>query len=447
LFTETISNIQICSCGKQHEIPVKAIDIGEGALDRMAEVLSELLIIKDVLIVADTNTWKAAGSRAEDVLIKGGFGVSSLVLEGEPNLRPDEEAVKKVSDFAGENQGMLVAVGSGTVNDLVRYAANIHNKQYVSVATAPSMDGYASVISALTVNGVKKTFYGKYPLAIIADTEIISKAPRRMVMAGYGDMLAKIVSIADWRLGIALMDEQWCSVAASMSIEAREKVLHNTDSISKSDKKGIHALTEALINSGMAIIMAGQTRPASGAEHHFAHYLEMKLAMEGRPEILHGIKVGLGTLCSIAFYNALSNFDPDSIDSVTLSEKLADDKDWEQNMRRVFRSITDEVMAETGIQYRDGQALKERLDKIKSIWNSEIKPIIDDVPGLESILNLIKSAGYDYSPLSLGLTIEEMDTALTYAMEVRPRYTIFRLMNDLGLLKTLTQQILTSISK
>ena len=149
MITETLGNIQICSCGKQHEIPVKAIDIREGALDRMAEVLSELKISKEVLIVADTNTWKAAGSRALDVLIKGGFDVSSLVLEGDPSLRPDEEAVKKVSDFAGENQGLLVAVGSGTVNDLVRYAANIHNKQYVSVATAPSMDGYASVILSL----------------------------------------------------------------------------------------------------------------------------------------------------------------------------------------------------------------------------------------------------------------------------------------------------------
>ena len=447
MIAETFSNIQICSCGKQHEIPVKAIDIGEGALDRMAEVLSDLIIIKEVLIVADKNTWKAAGSRAEDVLARGGFGVSSLILEGESHLRPDEEVVDKVLSFVGEKQGVLLAVGSGTVNDLVRYAAHIHDRQYISVATAPSMDGYASVISALTVNGVKKTFYGNYPLAIIADTEIISKAPRRMVMAGFGDMLAKIVSIADWRLGVALMDEQWCSVAASMSIEAREKVLQNTVSISKSDKKGIHALTEALINSGMAIIMAGQTRPASGAEHHFAHYLEMKLAMEGRPEILHGIKVGLGTLCSIAFYNALSNFDPDSIDPVSLSEKLADDDDWKQNMRRVFRAITDEVMAETGLQYRDRQALKGRLDKIKDIWNSEIKPIIDDVPGLESILNLIKSAGYDYSPESLGLTIEEMDTALTFAMEVRPRYTIFRLMDDIGLLKKHTRQILSKMFK
>ena len=447
MVTETLYNAQLCSCGKRHDIPIKAIDIGDGALDKMAEVLSGLKVSKEIMLVADTNTWKAAGEQAEDVLTRGGFNVISLILEGEPHLRPDEEAVEKVLSFVGGSQGIPVAVGSGTINDLVRYAANVHDRQYISVATAPSMDGYASVISALTVNGVKKTFYGNYPLAIIADTEIIAKAPRRMVMAGFGDMLAKIVSIADWRLGVALMDEQWCSVAASMSVDAREQVLHNTKSISQSDKKGIHALTEALINSGMAIIMAGQTRPASGAEHHFAHYLEMKLAMEGKPEILHGIKVGLGTLCSIAFYNALSNFDPDSIDPVSLSEKLADDKDWEQNMRRVFGHITDEVMAETGLQYRDRQALRERLDKIKNIWNSEIKPIIDDVPRLESILNLVELAGFDYSPESLGLTIEQMCTALTFAMEVRPRYTVFRLLDELGLLKKQARQILPKMFK
>ncbi len=187
--------------------------------------------------------------------------------------------------------------------------------------------------------------------------------------------------------------------------------------------------------------MAGHTRPASGAEHHFAHYLEMKLAMEGRPEILHGIKVGLGTLCSIAFYNALSSFDPDSIDPTSLSEQLADDKNWEQNMHRVFGAIADEVLGETDTQYRNSLVLKERLEKIKQKWYSDIKPIIDDVPRIEDMLNLIDSAGFNYSPESLGLTIEEMNTALTYAMEVRPRYTILRLMSELGLLEKYAAEI------
>jgi glycerol-1-phosphate dehydrogenase [NAD(P)+] len=432
---ETGHNAQICSCGAKHEIPVKTIDVGEGALGRMAQVLSELKISENVLIVADTNTWEAAGSKAEDVLKKGGFSVLSLILDGDPHLRPDELAVESVLKFVGENQGILVAAGSGTINDLVRHAAKIHDRKYISVATAPSMDGYASVISALTVNGVKKTFYGKPPLAIIADTGVIAKAPRKMVMAGFGDMLAKIVSIADWRLGIALMDEKWCSAAALMSIETKEKVLKNTENISKAKKDGIYTLTEALVNSGMAIIIAGQTRPASGAEHHFAHYLEMKLAMEGKPEILHGIKVGLGTLCSIAFYNSLSDFDPDSIDSESLSDKLADDKDWEKNLSQVFGCISDEIISATDLQYRSRQVLKERLVKIKEKWHSDIKPIIDDVPAIGDVLKLIELAGYDYSPKSLGLTVEEMNTALNYAMEVRPRYTVFRLMDDLGLLK------------
>lgn len=442
MIKDTMHNSQICSCGVKHVIPVKAIDVGEGALDRMAQVLSELKVSENLLIVADTNTWEAAGSKAEDALKKGGFSVSSLVLHGDPHLRPDEHAVERVLTFVGENQGILVAVGSGTVNDLARHAANIHDRKYISVATAPSMDGYASVISALTVNGVKKTFYGKPPLAIIADTDVIAKAPRKMVMAGFGDMLAKIVSIADWRLGIALMDEKWCSTAASISIEAREKVLKNTEKISKAEKDGIHTLTEALINSGMAIIMAGHTRPASGAEHHFAHYLEMKLAMEGKPEILHGIKVGLGTLCSIAFYNALSDVDPESIDPVSLSDELVDDMDWMQEMNRVFGSIADEIIGETDPQYRNRQILKERLKRLKEKWHSDIKPIIDDVPAIEDVLKLIESAGYDYSPKSLGLTVEELNIALNYAMEVRPRYTVFRLMDDLGLLKSSTGTVL-----
>lgn len=447
MVTEALCNAQICSCGRRHDIPVKAIEIGEGVLNRITDVLSKLRINSQILLVADSNTWKAAGKQAEDVLVRGGFSVAILILDGDPQLRPNEEAVERVLAFTEENEGFLAAVGSGTINDLVRHAANIHDRQYISIATAPSMDGYASVISALTLNGVKKTFYGKPPLAIIADTEIIAKAPRKMVMAGFGDMLAKIVSIADWRLGISLMDEQWCSVAAAMSVDAREKVLQNAQSISKAEKEGIHALTEALINSGMAIIMAGQTRPASGAEHHFAHYLEMKLAMEGKPEILHGIKVGLGTLCSIAFYNSLSRIDPDSINTVSLSDKLVDFKDWERNMRRVFGSITDEVMAEIGLQYRDLQALKDRLYKIKDKWVSDIKPIIDDVPKTEDVLQMIESAGFEYSPESLGLTIEEMNTALNYAMEVRPRYTIFRLLDDLGLLQVNTRQILPGMFK
>jgi len=423
------------------------VDVGDSALDRLSDILIGLGISEKVLMVADVNTWKAAGKQAEDVLERGGFDSIRLIFDRGHQLRPDEEAVERIFAFTKENQGILLAVGSGTITDLVRHAASILGRQYISVATAPSMDGYASVISALTVNGVKKTFYGNAPLAIIADTSVLAKAPRKMVMAGYGDILAKLVSIADWKLGVALMDEQWCVDAALMSIKARDKVLQSTHSISQSETQGIHDLSEALINSGMAIITAGQTRPASGAEHHFAHYLEMKLAMEKRAEILHGIKVGLGTLCSIAFYNALAEFDPGSIDPVNLSCKLAEKKNWMEKMRLAFGSIADDVIGESDLAYRDRQILLARLQKIKDKWFADIKPIIDDVPKLHEVLALIESAGFDYTPASLGLTIEEMNTALMYAMEVRPRYTILRLMDDLGLLENYAAQVATDMFK
>jgi len=417
------------------------IDVGIDASNRLVDYLNTIEFEKTVLVVSDLNTYAALGERAISSLKDSGFDVKELCLKREHQVCPDKETVDEVLSFASKYNGILIAVGSGAINDLVRRAASVQDKKYISLATAPSMDGYASVISALTVNNVKKTFYGKPPFAIFADTEVISKAPRKMVMAGYGDMLAKIVSIADWKLGVALCDEVWNEEAANMSINARDAVLKNTKEISAADKSGIHALTEALINSGRAIILAGQTRPASGAEHHIAHFLEMKLAIEKRPEILHGIKVGLGTLCSIFFFNALRGFDPENIDVKELADKLVDNDKWTENIKKVFGPIAAEIIEETDGNYRKKELLEARLLKIKKDWAEKIKPIIEEVPLLDEVMKLIEMAKFDYSPESLGFTKDEFKITLLNSMEVRPRYSVLRLLSDLGRLDELTEKI------
>lgn len=432
-----------CNCGALHKIPVEIIAAGDGVIARLPELLSKKLLGKKAFLVADLNTFAAAGLQTVEVLENSGYEIKSRIFPGEPQLKPDERAVQSLIAETEGYEGFLIAVGSGTINDLVRHTANINNLEYISIATAPSMDGYASVISALMINGIKKTYYGKPPTAIIAQADVLAKAPKKMIAAGFGDMLAKIVSLADWKLGIALMGESYCSVAADLSANARDRVMKNAELISKADLSALRLLTEELINSGLAIIIAGNTRPASGGEHHIAHFIEMQLALQGKEEILHGLKAGFGALCSIACYNRLAEFDIENLDNQKLLSDMPDEAQWEKGMQAVFGRIAPEMISESDGIYRDPKETENRLEKIKALWESEIKPIALTVPNLSEVTKLLEGSGFDYSPGALGITPELAESALLFAMEVRPRYSVLRLMSDLGLLREMAIKIST----
>ena len=188
-----------------------------------------------------------------------------------------------------------MAIGSGTITDITRFVSHRTGAAFISMPTAPSVDGFASIGAPLIVDGVKETIICHTPTAIFADVTTLAAAPRGLIAAGFGDMLGKLTSIADWRLGQLLWDEPYDEAIAQRTLTAVQFCIDNVESIGAASPEGVRKLLEALLESGYCMLDFGSSRPASGAEHHYSHYWEMKLLNEGRPAIYHGAKVGVAT--------------------------------------------------------------------------------------------------------------------------------------------------------
>lgn len=434
-----------CECGAQHAIPLKHVVIKQNAEEEVSSILDSEKLGKRGLMVCDDNTWELAGRRISEVLSNNGYDIKVCMLNQKPMVIPDESAITQILLEFEPSMDFLIAVGSGTINDLTRFISHRTNKPYIIFATAPSMDGYASTVSPLLINGFKRTYITVHPLAIIADIDMLCSAPDNMILAGFGDILGKVTSLADWQLGVILAQERLCPVAKNMVQSALEEVISKAPQIAQRKPEGIQALMEALILSGVAMMMVGNSRPASGSEHHISHYIEMKYFMEGRQPLLHGTKVGLAVLYTVALYNELASLDPKNIDIQQLVKTKIPYEEWCQKIKEVFGPIAQEVIGSNDRQNWDSVVYERRLHNIKEKWETHLKPLLSSVPRLDTVKEWLQRAGANFTPQALGIEQNLMEEALLYAKEIRPHYTILRLADDLGILEEKVKKIINLV--
>lgn len=248
------------------------------------------------LLVVDTQTDAAAGGQLADALAAS--GVETKVTRVLPNaigdVVADEASVVQVLlDVQAYETDVLVAVGAGTLHDIVRYASFTVARPFVSVPTAPSVDGFTSKGAPLIIRQEKKTVPCQGPVALFADTDVLKQAPRPLIAAGFGDMLGKATSLFDWQIGRQFAGEPYDEEVADMTRQALDRCIRQVEAIGAGTGAGITALMQSLLESGLAMLILGQSHPASGAEHHISHYWEMTFARIGRNQLLHGAKVGV----------------------------------------------------------------------------------------------------------------------------------------------------------
>jgi glycerol-1-phosphate dehydrogenase [NAD(P)+] len=365
-----------CSCGKKHKVSIKNIRLGSGIEEEVVS-LAAYYGQKRIFLMADCNTYDVLGKRVEKRLKQEGFLFDTFVFDTKDALIPDEKAVGRLLVEIGEDTKLIIAVGSGTMNDLARMLSCKLHIPYFIVCTAPSMDGYASTVSPLIIEGFKKTYPGVYAESIIADTAVMKNAPMPMLYAGFGDIIGKLCCLEDWVLARELNGEQYCETTAKIVRSAVAKCVDNLAGIKKREETAIGSITEALILSGIAIGLVGTSRPASGAEHHLAHYWEMDAIAAGRSHPLHGNAVGVGAVISASIY---------------------------------------ELMA----------------DRVPSAC----KP-----PKPQYIAGLLRELGACDSPKALGIDRALFHKSILHAKEVRPRYTIFSLAASYNLLERFADEL------
>ncbi|MEM4757480.1 MAG: NAD(P)-dependent glycerol-1-phosphate dehydrogenase [Desulfurococcaceae archaeon] len=281
---------------KIHEIilPLKVI-VGPHAIYRVRDIVEEITrgISTRVGIVTGATTYNRGGKIVENELINE-HDVYLWKVEDSHISTADE-----IANNAREKKiGLVIGIGGGKSIDIAKYVAFKNDIKVISVPLAPSHDGIASPFASL--KGVEKPYsvYTRTPYAIVADTKIIANAPRRLILSGIGDLLGKLVSVKDWELSHRLKGEYYGEYAAQLALMSAKHVIKYHEIIAKGTEEGIRILVEALISSGVAMCIAGSSRPASGSEHLFSHALD--IVSPGKA--LHGEQVALGTIMMLYIY-------------------------------------------------------------------------------------------------------------------------------------------------
>ena len=296
-----------CPCGSEHQ-PVRLEGtVRRGALD---DVPGFLLGRQAglVTLIADARTWEAAGARLAERLEAAGVAWERVLLTENANgdIAADEATLVEAMLGTSRESEALLAIGGGTIHDIVRFAAAQTGRYFVSVPTAASVDGFVSTGAPLLIRGMKTTIQTASPEAIFADLDVLAGAPREMTAAGFADMLGKYTSLADWRFSRETAGEPFCPLAYELTEQALFDCVSHADEIAAADFEGLRILTEALIVSGLSMQLVDHSRPASGGEHHLSHLWEMALLRAGRRQILHGAKVGVASVIVAGLYRRLA---------------------------------------------------------------------------------------------------------------------------------------------
>lgn len=429
----------LCDCGKRHRTDIDQIIIEQDLAPSLIDVFKKRARsrIPDVspgyVLVCDENTWKVAGHDLDDHLHEAGFPGEGVVFPAKPTLIPDEKAVFQIVRQLKPATGLLIAVGSGTLNDLTRFVSSRTGIPYVIVATAPSMDGYASSVSALVIDHMKQTVEGCGAVAIMANPEVMAACPKVMLAAGLGDILGKYSAICDWNLGHLVDEEYICSSVAQMTLDTVHRCHEAEPAIKRREPSAVTQIFQGLIMTGIAMSYVGNSRPASGSEHHLSHFWEMAFQLRGIPPVLHGSKVGLATIITCALYQHLLTLKPDFNAARTAANDF-DYKAWEAQIKRIFGAGAKPIIdLEQEAKKHDPVVINRHLDRLEANWPILCETIKQIIPPYEAVRDTLRHVGGATAPEELGIDRSLVKEALRYALDMRERYTVLRLYNELGL--------------
>ena len=424
-----------CSCGKIHRCGLRYFRAGAGAVQTLPEAL-KVRGRKHPMVVMDTNTEKAAGEKVRKVLRDAGIPMDEFVFpQREGKMEPDEWAMGALTMAMNPACDVIVAVGSGVINDCCKVMAHACGLPSMVVCTAPSMDGYCSNSASMIQNRLKVSLYNACPEAIIADTDILATAPDIMLQAGLGDMLAKYVSVCEWRISHLVYGDAYCEEIAGMVRACLKKIVDHADGLMQRDPEALKAVLEGLVISGISMAFAEISRPASGLEHYFSHLWEMQALQRGKPSDLHGIQVGVGTQMVLWIYEHMLKMESVDVHRAEQAMAAFSPEAWEKKMWEIFGPVAPTVLEiEKRVGKNRPETQKAHLEILQAHW-AEIQQIIrDELPPREHILALMKKCGMPVYPADLGLSVEDTIHALLGSREIRDKYLTSSMLWDLGLL-------------
>lgn len=433
-----------CTCGREHECDMEHVNVGEDAIGFTAKYIQEGKY-KFICIIADKNTDKIAGSEVYKNLADNNIKYTKFIFD-DNDLVPDEKAIGTILTQVPDTTDLILGLGSGTINDLCRFCAHKMKLDYFIIGTAPSMDGYASDVAPLIINNLKTTYekVGRSKV-IIGDTNILKNAPEHMITAGAGDIFGKYICLTDWKLAHLITDEYYCPFIADIMTTAVSEVAKAADNgIAQRDSQSLAAVMEALILAGVGMSYSGNSRPASGSEHHMSHYWEMKFLQQGKHDILHGTKVGVGTVVVLHLYKYVKNILKNK-NLEQMTKPNFNKAEWGQKILEIYGpagpgviSLEDKVMKNS-----DGNVLARREKVIAN--KDEILAMIEKLPTIEETVARMKKINEPYCPTQIDISEKMVKDSIIYAKELRNRYGVLQLLYDFGELEKAAQIVCAEV--
>jgi glycerol-1-phosphate dehydrogenase [NAD(P)+] len=427
-----------CRCGRKHHVLVRELVYARDAVDSLADILRRCLDghrPRRAAVVADGRTWEICGDRSRESLERAGLEVSQVIVADRGSRGPmcdDVTCRTLVEQIRPLHPDILVAVGSGVINDLCKWASFELKLPYVVVATAASMNGYSSANVAPTIAGVKRLIEARPPWAVIAEPAVIERAPREMTTAGFGDVIAKHQSNGDWIVNNLLQSEYHCGFCAGIVGDIEPLYLDHPEHIREGKSEAVQGLFEALFWTGMAMTLMGTSIPASGGEHLLSHTLDMMAEVRGEGHDLHGRQVGVGTLLSAALFERVL-----AVENPALADLPSgvDEGFW----------MVPSVASAVRKQY---EAKRQRLEPIRQkigqsgVWDRLRPKVAAEVKPAKTILTWLSRAGGATSLADIGCSRRRIRSAILHMHEIRTRFTIIDLAWLVGVMPAAVDDII-----
>lgn len=398
-----------CTCGRVHDMETRAAVIEAGCLKKFEEYMTQFGVEGKRCALYGENAYAATEGRHPQAQ-------QEIILHS-AGLHANEISTAEVLAKLDADVEVIVAVGSGTIHDIARYCAHDRGIRFVSCPTAASVDGFCSTVAAMTWYGFKKTLPAIAPELVIADIDIIKNAPVELVRSGVGDIMAKYTALCDWRISRVLTGEHICEKIYEIMKQAADTVMDSVPGIARGEDKAFADVTYALIMSGVAMQLMGNSRPASGGEHHISHMTEMRpVSFPVAFDSMHGEKTGVGSLLTVHEYRRLA----------AIEDIAPYVKPYATVENAHFESFFGGEVAEALIKENENDCLaKVSESKLIDSW-AEIRQIVSELPTEEYLYNLLETIGAKRTMESIGIDEAQLPALLDNSPLVRNRLTLMR---------------------
>ena len=397
-----------CSCGRTHRCDIDLVDIGAGAIERLPESARNF---ENILLVADSNTYAVCGERVRDLL--GDKIKNTCLFVTDDLLVPDEAAIEAVRAKMSPETDLILGIGSGVINDICKYVSFFAGTSSGIVATAPSMDGYASSGAAMILGGMKVTETTHAPALIIGDTEVLKNAPAEMIRSGYADIIGKYSALCDWKLSQLINGEYLCGEVYILVLEKTNLIRSLAKDIANRDPAAIEELMRDLVLIGVTLTLLSTTRPGSGSEHHLSHYFEITGILEDKPYFLHGTDVGYSTIVTARLREELRTLAKPTFSSIS-------DETREKFYEKIYGKIAPEV---SELQKSAGRYANPVNDVYCEKWN-EVVSVLNECPTAAEIEEMLTDCGFDLSLFEEMYGAEKIHNGVWFAKDLKDRYSV-----------------------